>query len=187
MTRRWIAVLLLMGLPGCRWERAVTVGDRGGVLGGGFNVSVSREFTRDSLKELYARASSEDTQTALADFTCGDPVPPMRYELTLQPEGRSNERLVEVGYAPDLDPPPHVLVDKNRCLTSGISWVFNELIAEIDTGPPIDYGYVNPSTGKPLGALPLRSENSKPICRCDLRYSGREWVAHSEKTAADLR
>ena len=187
MTRPWIPFLLLLSLPGCRWERAVTVGDRGGVLGGGFNMSVSREFTRDSLQTLYARAISEDTQTALADFTCGDPVPPMRYEMTLQPEGRSNERLVEVGFAPDLYPSNREPVDKYRCLTSGLSYVFEELLAEIDTGPPIDYGYVNPSTGQPLGPLPLRSENRKPICRCDLRDSGREWVAHSEEAAAKLR
>jgi hypothetical protein len=53
---------------------------------------------------------------------------------------------------------------QDRCLTRGISYVFEELLAEIDTGPPIDYGYVNPR-GDPLDAgrsgvkanLPLRS------------------------------
>lgn len=50
----------------------------------------------------------------------------------------------------------------------------------------IHYGYVNPSTGKPLGPQP-RIQRRKPICRWDLRGSGREWVAYSEKAAAELR
>lgn len=179
---RWIPALLIVGLLGChRREPVESVGDRGGVQGGGFTMSISREFTRDSLHALYASAISEDTQAALADFTCGDDVPAMRYELTLEPEGEWNERLVSVGYAPDLDSS-----FKDRCLTRGISYVFEELLAEIDTGPPIDYGYVNPHTGKPLGPLE-RTANRKPICRCDLRDSGREWVAYSEKAAAELR
>ena len=182
MTRCVIPVLLFVSLSGChRSEPSVTVGDRGGVQGGGFTMSISREFTRDSLNALYAQAINEDTQLALADFTCGDPVPQVRYELTLKPEGEWNERLVSVGYAPDLDSS-----FKDRCLTRGISYVFEEMLAEIDTGPPIDYGYVNPSTGKPLGPYE-KGENRKPICRCDLRDSGREWVAYSEKAAAELR
>ena len=120
-------------------------------------------------------------RAALAEFTCGDDVPQMRYELTLKPEGEWNERLVSVGYAPKLDSGL-----EDRCLTSGISYLFRELLAEIDQGPPIDYGYVNPRTGERLGPAE-KFENQKPICRCDLRDSGREWVAYSEKAAAELR
>src|SRR5258705_9980199 len=104
----------------------------------------------------------------------------MRYELRLRPAGEWNERLVNVGYAPDLD------LNKDRCLYNGISYVFDQALSEIDLGSPIDYGYVDPHTGKPLGPSP-RSQPQKPVCRCDLRDSGREWVAHSEQAAAELR
>ena len=51
----------------------------------------------------------------------------MRYELRLTPAGKWNERLVSVGYAPDLDSG-----FKDRCLTSGISYVFDQALSEID-------------------------------------------------------
>ena len=33
----------------------------------------------------------------------------------------------------------------------------------------------------------VRGPLRKPICRCDLRHSGREWVAWSQKRAEELR
>jgi len=180
--RRWGPFLLVIGVCACRRrEQVVTIGDRGGVQGGGFTMDISREFGPASLLALYERVTSEETRNALSEFTCGDPVPAMRYELRLKPSGTWNERLVNVGYAPDLDGS-----FKDRCLTKGISYVFNQALQEIDLGPPIDYGYVDPHTGKPLGALP-RTKPQKPICRCDVRGAGREWVAHSEKAAAELQ
>lgn len=64
--------------------------------------------------------------------------------------------------------------------------MFEEAVRGVDHGPPIDYGYVNPSTGKSLYS-PEWERNDKPICRCDLRGTGREWVAYTERGAAELR
>jgi len=39
---------------------------------------------------------------------------------------------------------------------------------------------VNPLTRKPVHSAESEHSN-KPICRCDLRRTGREWVAYTEK------
>ena len=134
-----------------------------------------------------ARSSSHSTRAqqfgpsgALTEFACGDSVPDFRYELTLKAAGEYQERLVSVGYTPQIDG----LAE--RCLSFGLSYLFDTALAEIDFGAPVDYGYVNPHTGEKEGPY-VRGPLRKPICRCDLRSSGREWVAWSEQRAEELR
>ena len=70
-------------------------------------------------------------------------------------------------------------------LSSGLFYLLERTFNEVDWGPPVDYGYTNPRTGMPLVAE--KSVPRKPVCRCDLRHSGREWVAYSEKGAKELQ
>jgi hypothetical protein len=172
--------LLSGALPELGRQPKVTIGDRGTRPGGGFTMNVSNAFQRAQLESLQARAQQFRPSGAFAEFSCRDSVPDFRFEMTLEPAGEYNERLVDVGYTPRLD---NGGVD--RCLSFGLSYLFDTTLAEIDHGPPVDYGYVNPSTGEKLGPY-IRGPLRKPICRCDLRHSGREWVAWSQQAAEAL-
>jgi hypothetical protein len=115
----------------------------------------------------------------LSEFSCGDALPGLAMSVELRPGGEDEDRRVLLRYLPSLD-------TNNRCLERGIDYLFEETVRGVDHGPPIDYGYINPSTGKPLYS-PEWEQPNKPICRCDLRATGREWVAYNEKGAAELR
>jgi hypothetical protein len=164
-----------------RSEPKIKIGDRGTRPGAGFTMTISNDFHRPQLESLLARAQQFGPSGALNEFACGDSVPDFLYELDLQPAGEYNERLIDVDYAPDLNP-----AGPERCLLFGQSYLFNVAMAEIDHGPPVDYGYVNPRTGEKLGAY-VRGPIRKPICRCDLKDSGREWVAWSRERADELK
>jgi len=175
--------VLLLWSGGIAWKqftrRPVTVGHRSG-MDGGFSQSVSAQFKKPELERFYARLMQIDSRGELQPFTCGDPPPRMEFELTLKPEGTWNERLVSVGYSPQIDN------NTNRCLSSGLSYVVAGALAEVDHGPPIDYGYTDPLSGKKTGPY-VYGPRQAPICLCELRHSGREWVAFTEEAAAELR
>ena len=173
--------LLSGALPELGREPKIAVGDRGTRLGGGFTMSISNAFHRPELESLHARAQQFKPSGALAEFACSDSVPDFLFEMTLQPAGADNERLVEVAYTPRLDNG-----GADRCLSFGLSYLFDVALADVDHGPPIDYGYVNPRTGEKLGPY-VPGSPRKPICRCDLQHSGREWVAWSQKRANELQ
>jgi len=160
-------------------RRPVTVGHRSGP-GGGFTENVSAQFRKPELERFYARLRQINERGELQPFTCGDPPPRMEFELTLEHEGPLNERLVSVGYSPRLG------YDTNRCLAFGLSYVVGGALAEVDHGPPIDYGYTNPLTGKKTGPY-VHGPRRAPICVCELRQSGREWVENTEEKSAELR
>jgi len=173
--------LLSGALPELGMEPKITIGDRGTRPGGGFTHSISNAFQRGQLEMLQARAQQFGPSGAFAEFSCRDSVPDFRFEMTLEPAGEYNERLIDVGYTPRLD-----VGGADRCLSFGLSYLFDTTLAEIDHGAPVDYGYVNPRTGEKLGPY-IRGPLRKPICRCDLRHSGREWVAWSQQAAEALR
>jgi hypothetical protein len=158
-------------------RRPVTVGHRSG-MDGGFTENVSAQFKKPELERLYQRLMQIDQRGELQPFTCGDRPPRMEFELTLEPEGQLNERLVSVAYSPEIDG------NTDRCLQFGLSYVVEGALAEVDHGPPIDYGYT--SAGKKTGPY-VRGPRRAPICVCELRQSGREWVAFTEESAAALR
>jgi hypothetical protein len=173
---------LLSGmLPDISSQPNVKIGDRGTRPGGGFTLNISNEFQRPQLESLLARAQQFGPSGALEEFACGDRVPDFLFEMTLRPAKEYNERLVGVAYTPDLD-----AGGAQRCMSSGLSYLFHVALAAIDQGPPVDYGYVNPSTGQKLEPY-ISGPPRKPICRCDLKNSGREWVASSQERAAELR
>jgi hypothetical protein len=176
----WFFVLGIL-LPDLGSQPKIKIGDRGTRPGGGFTMSISNEFQRPQLESLLARAQQFRPSGTLDEFACGDSVPDFLFEMTLRPAGEYNERLVNVAYTPDLDNG-----GTQRCMSFGLSYLFHITLPEIDHGPPVDYGYVNPSTGEKLGPY-VSGPPRKPICRCDLKNSGREWVAWSQNRAAELR
>ena len=143
---------------------------------GGFTMSASREFRQGQLDRLYARAEHINQGGALSDFSCHDtiPVPTLQFHLSLEPEGEYNERIVHVGFRPRLDN-----VGDQRCMSFGLSWLMESAMKDIDKGPPTDYHYVR-STGERVGPY-VPGPLQKPRCLCDLRASGREWVAWTEE------
>ena len=158
--------------------RTTTVGHRSG-MDGGFTQNVSAEFKKPELQRFYARLMLINQRGELNDFTCGDPPPRMEFELTLEPEGEWNERLVHVAYSPKIDE------GQDRCVAFGLSYVVEQALAEVDHGPPIDYGYRR-FGGKKQPPY-VSGPPQPPICLCELRDSGHEWVAFSAKQAAELR
>lgn len=146
---------------------------------GGTQASVSASFSRHELELVLARVRQWGPSGILSEFSCGDTIPQFSMSADLRPGGEYEERRVILEYLPSLD-------ENNRCLDRGIDYLFEEAVRGVDHGPPIDYGYVNPSTRKPLYS-PEWEHNNKPICRCDLRGTGRECVAYTEKSAAELR
>jgi len=142
---------------------------------------VSASFTRRELALVFARAQQFAPSGALKEFSCGDSLPALPMSVELIPEAEYEERRVTLEYLPDLTKD-----DNKRCLDRGISYLFQQAVRQVDHGPPVDYGYVNPSTGRPLYSAEWDS-TPKPICRCELRGTGREWVAYTEKAAAELR
>lgn len=166
-------------LPPIFGESEITVGDRGPGPGGGFSESIGSRFNKADLDSALASANRLNAAHAFDQFTCGDPAPDFRFELTLRPQGEYNERYVSVGYTPNVD------VVHDRCLSFGLSYLVDSVFFPIDTGPRVKYGYVNPETGKPLPDEE-HTMPRKPVCRCDLRDSGGEWVMFSPEAAAAL-
>jgi hypothetical protein len=160
-------------------EREIHVGDRGSGPGGGFSHSVGAQFKKSDLDSVLASADRLNAAHAFDQFTCGDDAPAFRFELTLRPQGEVNERYVSVGYSPAVN------ANEDRCLSFGLSYLIDSVFFPIDTGPQVKYGYVDPLTGQPLPDEEMTPPR-KPVCRCDLRHSGGEWVAFSQAAAAAL-
>jgi hypothetical protein len=160
-------------------EREVTVGDRGPRPGGEFTHSVGSQYKKPQVEATLAALSRLSPRREFDQFTCGGSAPEIRFALTLEPAEEYRERIVDVAYV------PHVDYVTDRCLAFGLSFLVDSVFAGIDTGPRVDYGYVNPRTGARLP--PYKFEVRKPICRCDLRGTGREWVAWSPQAAAALK
>ncbi|MDB4906756.1 MAG: hypothetical protein JWO05_1540 [Gemmatimonadetes bacterium] len=176
-------------IPEIPREPTYQAGDRGMRSEGGFTMSASREFKQGQLDRLYARAQHINESGALSDFSCHDsiPVPTLQFHLSLEPEGEYNERNVHVAFRPGLSN-----AGDQRCMDFGLSWLMESAMKDIDKGPPVDYGYVR-STGERVPPY-VAGSLQKPRCLCDLRASGREWVAwtdagerHTREDAARAR
>jgi hypothetical protein len=115
---------------------------------------VSERFGTNELHQVYERLSSEQFQGALTNFSCGDPVPPLKFRMTLYKDSKAKAgaRRVEVFCSPGFSPSAGRL----RCLMFGLSYLEDKAFAEID----------------PAGGFVGR----KPHCDCDKRDSEGEWV-----------
>ena len=143
--------LLYQGLNN---DEVGTVGPELGNDSEGQSHPVSERFGTNELRQLCERFNSEQFQAALTNFNCGDPVPHLKFRLTLfkASRARAGERRVEVYSSPGFSPSDVRL----RCLMFGLSHLEDKAFAEIDP----EGGYVG----------------RKPHCDCDKRDSGGEWV-----------
>ena len=74
--------------------------------------------------------------------------------------GPYRERLVRLQMTPRL-------YENDDCLQESVNYVFQKTVKAIDTGPPIDYGYKNPTTGKHLDTSEITAYiPPKPTCTC---------------------
>jgi hypothetical protein len=169
-----------LGVPVLTREHEVTAGSVPDGRRNAYTEDVSREFGKPQLLQMYARMMQLAPTGALDEFNCGEPVPTFQFKLTLEPEREYRERLVSVVSTPELD-----LVNKDRCLYSGLSHMTNVVLADIDRGKPVDYGYTN-SGGGTLEPWKPGHIGRKPVCLCDKRDSREEWVIYppdgSDKT-----
>ena len=157
---------------------AVRYGWRGPGKGGGFSVSIGRDFGPAQANEVLRRLVALDSSGAFKQFTCGDAVPHFGFDLTLHQEGELQERLVSLGHTPELKP-----WGPQRCLYEGFGYLVARTFAEVDSGASVEYGYRNPSTGKDIPADPPGERHSRwwPTCSCELRDSVQEWVKNGPK------
>jgi hypothetical protein len=175
VTLAWSA---LIGVPVLTREQEVTIGARGeGGVGLGENASISPEFKRPQMGQLLQRLNALAPGGALDEFTCGDPVPHLQFELTLKPERSLRERSVGVVSTPRF-------ADKDRCLNFGLSYSVDVALADIDHGKPIDYGYTH-SDGTKAAPWTPGHVGRKPVCQCELRDSGHEWVIWPDPAAEE--
>ena len=152
---------------------AVRVGWRGLGSGGGFSVSVGAKFGQAEAEEVLRRLVALDSSGAFKQFTCGDSVPHFGFDLTLHQQGELQERIVTLGHTPELKP-----WGPQRCLGLGFDYLVARTFAQVDTGPSVDYGYKNPSTGKVIPSNPPGERHSRwwPTCDCAKRDTVQEWV-----------
>jgi hypothetical protein len=158
---------------------AIRVGWRGPTTGGGgFSVSVGSQFGQKEAEEVLRRLVDLDSSGAFKQFSCGDSVPHFGFDLTLHQEGEVQERIVSLGYTPYPKP-----WGRERCLHQGFDYLVALTFAQVDTGPSVDYGYKNPSTGEVIPSHPPGERHSRwwPTCDCAKRDSVQEWVKNGPK------
>ena len=158
---------------------AIRFGWRGPGKGGGFSVSVGKDFGPAQAEEVLRRLVTLDSSGAFTQFACsGDGVPHFGFDLTLHQEGPVQERIVSLGYVPYPQP-----WGRERCLNLGFDYLVERTFAQVDTGPPVDYGYKNPSTGETLEPWSAGERHARwwPTCHCEQRDSVQEWVTNGEK------
>jgi hypothetical protein len=152
---------------------ATRFGWRGPGKGGGFSVSVGRDFGPAQAEEVLRRLVALDSSGAFKQFTCGDTVPHFRFDLTLHQQGAVQERIVTLGHVPYAEP-----WGPDRCLHEGFDYLVARTFAQVDTGPSVDYGYRNPGTGKTIAAAEPGKRHSRwyPTCHCDSVGKTNDWV-----------
>ena len=143
--------LLYQGLNN---DEVGTIGPALGNDSAGQSHSVSERFGTNELRQLYDRLNSQQFHAALADFSCGDPVPHLKFRMTLYKasRARAGERRVEVFCSPGFSPSDA----RSRCLMFGLSYLEDQAFAETDPA------------GGDVGRRPHRD--------CEKRDSGDEWV-----------
>jgi hypothetical protein len=151
----------------------VRFGWRGPGAGGGFSVSVGRDFGPEQAKEVLRRLIALDSSDAFKQFTCADTVPHFKFDLTLHRQSAVQERIVTLGHVPYAKP-----WGPDRCLHEGFDYLVALTFAQVDTGPSVDYGYRNPSNGRAIPASEPGKRHSRwfPVCRCDSTGKSTEWV-----------
>lgn len=152
---------------------SLRIGDRGSRRGGGYSVSVGAGFGKPQAAEVYQRLIALEANGEFKRFSCGDSVPHIAFELTLHEEGELQERLVNFAYTPDIG-----YWGADQCLDRGFRYIVARTFAQVDSGPGVDYGYKNPSTGEryPPKDPGERHYRRWPTCHCEMSRDNQEWV-----------
>lgn len=157
MKRLFVVVLLLVA---CNRERDITVGPDKDTSGNYWGRNVSKQFQEPQLQALYNVMNSPAVDDEITALHCGKKLAPHEYSVTLWTEGEYRERLVRLQMTPRL-------YKNDDCLQESVNFVFQKSVKAIDTGPPIDYGYKNPSTGKHVDTSEIETYvPPKPECAC---------------------
>lgn len=146
------------------------LGTADAVHGGGTVRTISATFSRADLQKVYERVNSEDFQSQLRQFNCGDPVPHVVFTVSLWERGEYRERQVLLQPQPMFSP-----AGRERCLMFGLGYRLDLEFLSIDHGEPINYHYHNPHNGEEL-APRKRDVPRTPVCDCSRRDGKEEWV-----------
>ena len=166
----------------------VRIGNRGAAAGGGgFSVSVGADFGRPQAEEVLHRLVALDSAGEFAQFTCGEEPPHFGFDITLHRESEVQERIVTLAYTGYVKPSI-----ESQCLSRGFDYLVARTFAEVDSGPSVDYGYTNPSTGEKYPPMAIGDRHARrwPTCHCEMSHDVREWVTNGPKetsTGANAR
>lgn len=139
-------------------EKVATVGDSLDQDSGGFTQAVSERFGVRELDRIHAELASEAFRKALEHYNCGEPVPRLRFRMTLfrTSPAYSGARRVECRFSPKFD---HGTRD--RCLSFGLGYLAGKAFAKVDPDP---------------GAARSSRTTREPRCDCAHRDGQEEWV-----------
>ena len=144
----------------CGGERDITVGPDKDTGGNYWGRNVSRQFGETQLRSLYTAKNASSTDAEITTLNCSKKLPHHEYSVTLWTEGAYRERIVRLQMTPRL-------YENDECLQHAVNYVFHKAVKTIDTGPPIDYGYKDPHTGKHLDTSEIMTTlPDKPECPC---------------------
>ena len=156
--RAGICMVLL--IAACNGERDITIGPDKETSGNYWGRSISKQFGKPQLQLLYQKMNSAATDAEVSSLNCSKKLPHHEYSVTLWTEGEYRERIVRLQMTPRL-------YENDECLQQAVNYVFQKTVKAIDTGPPIDYGYKDPHTGKHLDTSQIATRlPDKPECRC---------------------
>lgn len=159
MTRNlWIAILGLAFLA-ASCDRDITIGPDRDTSGNYFGRNVSRKFRKRELNALFKAMNSTETKTVIRRLACGSPSKDYVFSVTLWEENSTRERAVRLQMTPRL-------YAQDGCLEEAVDYVFERKVKSMDPGPPIDYGYKDPLTGKHLDTSHIENYLPDELCTC---------------------
>ncbi len=151
-------------------EWSFSIGDERPESGGGEVQNISEIFSPEDATKLYDVLNSEEFLSRLKKYAGDEPVPKIRFSVSIFERGPYQERTVQILQRPMLSPGGH-----QRGLFFGLAYQVEIEVMKLDRGEPINYHYKNPLTGEELPPH-KRELPREPRCDFSLRDSGKEWV-----------
>ena len=139
--------------------------------GGGQTHPVSDRFGEAETRRLYEVVNSDRFRAELAEFNCGDPLKPFHFSVAFYEAGEYNDRYVVYSPYPEIG-----TSGRDRCLSSGMSYLWDRTARQLDRGQIHNPGYTHPS-GRVISDEEYRLRPlPRPRCDCTKRDSNEEWV-----------
>ncbi len=163
-----------------RYNRpSARLGDADPMAGEGTVRSISATFSKSDLDALFRRLNSPAFHQSLRAYTCGDPVPPIVFTVSIFERAEYQERHVLIRPRPDPSPS-----GRERCLGFGMGYEIDRAVSEIDRGEPIN----TPKTElrlfearqrRGVGVVATRAGHQMSF-RCQTVVRIRRWLLHGE-------